>query len=117
MGSRLPAACRCSEGPVVPQVSDPAVIRALLETDRTWSAYPLGDLRPDHFRHCRWLRSLGDRPALLMLYRGFTPPVLFALGPSVAVEPLLEELAEPAFFLHVRPEVAALVRQRYRVAG
>src|SRR5215467_15229054 len=61
-------------------LSDASTIRNLLETDRPWSAYPLGDLAPGLFEQGSWYcPSAGDQ-ALVLLFRGFTPPVLFTLG-------------------------------------
>lgn len=98
----------------MPRLSEPAAIRALLETDRPWSVYPLGDLAPGLFEHSEWFRAAGDRAALVLVFRGFQTPVLFALGEAEAVRPLLEEaLHDPAIYLHVRPEIVPLVRERY----
>jgi GNAT superfamily N-acetyltransferase len=100
----------------MPAIDDIAEIRALLETDRPWSVYALGDLSPKHAAFCTWLRSARAAPALALLYRGFTPPVLFTLGAVAAVAELLHELeGEPAMHLHVRPEVVPLLEARYQV--
>jgi RimJ/RimL family protein N-acetyltransferase len=100
----------------VPPVSDPAVIRTLLETDRPWSVYPLGDLTPGLFEHADWFRARDGVPALVLVFRGFQVPVLFALGEAEAVRPLLEEAVhDPEIYLHVRPEVVPLVCERYSV--
>jgi GNAT superfamily N-acetyltransferase len=99
----------------MPPVTDPAVIRALLETDRPWAVYPLGDLAPQRFPHCTWLGAAGGAPALALIYRAFTPPVLFTLGRPDAVEGLLDEVTEEEFYLHVRPNVLPLLRARFHV--
>ena len=99
----------------MPQLTDPSAIRTLLETGRRWSVYALGDLSPEQFPHCAWFREAGDAPALVLLYRGFTPPVLFTLGPPAAVPALLAEMGGlPALFLHVRPEVVPFLEDHYR---
>ena len=102
----------------MPPLTDRPAIRALLETDRPWSVYPLGDLAPERFGHCTWLAAPGPEPALLLVYRAFTPPVLFALGRPAAVAGLLDELAaESALFLHVRPEILPLLKASFRIRG
>lgn len=99
----------------MPRLTDVAAVRRLLETDRPWAVYLLGDLAPQRLPHCTWLHVSGGAPALVLLYREFGTPVLCALGQADAVRPLLEEVAEPALYLHVRPEVAELLRPRYRI--
>jgi GNAT superfamily N-acetyltransferase len=93
-----------------------ATIRAVLETDRSWSAYALGDLAPEQFPYCDWRTTRGTPPALLLLYRRFGTPVLFTLGPPEAVRRLLDGIAtEPRLYLSIRPEILPLVRERYVV--
>ena len=100
----------------MPPVTDPVSIRTLLETDRPWSVYALGDLAPERFRHCTWLAGPG--PALVLLYRAFTTPVLFALGQPGAVRGLLEEVGdEPELSLHVWPEILTLLRPGFELRG
>jgi ribosomal protein S18 acetylase RimI-like enzyme len=100
----------------MPPISDPSVIRALLETDRRWSVYALGDLCPERFVHCQWFRAPGGQQALALLYRAFTPPVLLTLGDQASLRAVLPEIADfPEFYLHVRPEAAALLEEHYRI--
>jgi ribosomal protein S18 acetylase RimI-like enzyme len=89
--------------------ADPAAIRAILETDRVWAIYALADLTPAYSAHAEW-RVAGSGRALLLIYRAFQPPVLFAHGPAADLAPLLAGLAEPEFYLSVRPEVVELLR-------
>jgi ribosomal protein S18 acetylase RimI-like enzyme len=94
----------------------PTEIRELLEIDRVWAAYPLGDLAPGFFEHCRWFRPPGSSGALVMLYRAFTPPVLFAQGDPGDVAAILDEFStEPKVFLHVRPEMLKVLKTRYDI--
>src|SRR5206468_1579010 len=87
------------------QDKDP--IRALLEADRPWAVYALGDLDPEHFVHARWY---AHGRSIVMLYGAFRPPVLFALGD---VGYLLDEITgETDFELHVRPEAVDALRER-----
>lgn len=98
------------------RLTDPHVIRALLETDRAWSVYALGDLTPGHFEHCQWHGGTGPGAAVLLLYSAFEVPVLFTLGPAAAVGGLLDEVGrEPSLYLSIRPEIMPLVAARWRV--
>lgn len=92
----------------------PPSIREILETDRRWAVYALGDLEPPHREFSEW-RTTPDGTALLLLYRRVTPSVLFTLGPIGQLRPLLEQLAEPALFLLVRPEILPVLKERYIV--
>ena len=94
----------------MPRTADPAAIRGILETDRCWAVYALADLAPEYSASAR--RHVADgRPALLLVYRGFDPPVLFAHGAAADLAALLPEIADaPAFYLSVRHEFAALLR-------
>lgn len=97
--------------------ADVATIRALLNNDRPWCAYMIGDLAPGLFEKVELLHTDGAAPALAALYRGFTPPVLFTFGDANALAPLVERLcADPAIYLHVRPEVVQVLPARYRIA-
>jgi ribosomal protein S18 acetylase RimI-like enzyme len=95
----------------MPPAADPAAIRLILETDRPWAVYALADLAPEYCEHARWHAAANGRPALLLVYRAFQPPVLFAHGAAADVSPLLAELADlPGFYFSVRPHIAALLR-------
>jgi hypothetical protein len=49
-----------------------STIRAILETDRIWSAYALADLDPSEMPNSHWLVG---RHAVVLVYRGTDPPV------------------------------------------
>jgi ribosomal protein S18 acetylase RimI-like enzyme len=95
------------------RLTDPAAVRCLLETDRVWSVYALGDLATRRWPHGTWLAAPDGPPALVLLYREFGTPVLLAVGAAEAVRPLLDEIDEPHLYLHVRPEILDLLRPRY----
>jgi ribosomal protein S18 acetylase RimI-like enzyme len=101
----------------MPRVHDIATIRALLNTDRRWSLYALGDLAPEHFPHTAWYRPADDARAILMLYRAFKPTVVFGVGPPEQLAPLLDEIDEPALSLHVPPQMLPLLRRRHDLVG
>jgi GNAT superfamily N-acetyltransferase len=98
----------------MPPIHDRDAIRAILRADPRWSLYALGDLAPGYFEHCEWHATNAVAPALLLLYRAVTPPVLFATGEPLAVAQLAEEVGDPAVYLHVRPETAQALEPRYR---
>jgi ribosomal protein S18 acetylase RimI-like enzyme len=99
----------------VPRTTDPERIRRILEADRPWSAYALGDLQPALFAQCAWYAPENDDPALALHYRGFSTPVLFTIGQPEALRPLLAETTEPETYLSVRPEVLPLVEEDHAV--
>lgn len=96
-------------------LTDLATVRRLLETDRPWAVYFLGDLAPQRLPHCTWLIAPGADPGLLLLYREFGTPVLGAVGQPAAVGPLLDTVSEPTMYLHVRPDIVDLLRPRYQI--
>lgn len=97
----------------MPLLTDLAVVRARLETDRSWAVYALGDLAPGFREHSAWYAAPG---ALLLLYRAFETPVLFTLGPPENIGPLLDEIAhEREMYLSIRPEVLPLIEARWQV--
>jgi ribosomal protein S18 acetylase RimI-like enzyme len=101
----------------MPAVTDRAEIRALLQTDPRWAVYALGDLAPGFFEHAVWRRAANEPPALVLLYRGFDPPVLFAIGPTDRVQPLLSELDHDGDVeVQVRPEILPVLAARYDTA-
>src|SRR3990170_568156 len=88
----------------MPRVTDLGRVRAILESDRPWAAYALGDLSPDLVEHAEWFAGDDDH-AVVLLYRAFDVPILFALGDADRVARLLDEIDVPAMLLQVRPEV------------
>lgn len=100
----------------MPAIFDRGAIRRILNTDRIWSTYALGDLGPEHFEHCSWHASRDRQPALVLLYKRFAPPVLFGIGDPQSIAPLLDEVgAEPRFGLHVRPEILPVIAARREI--
>jgi ribosomal protein S18 acetylase RimI-like enzyme len=86
------------------RAEDLARVRSVLETDREWAAYALADLAPEYRGHSEW--HLAAATAVVLVYRGFRPPVLFALGSPSNVIPLLAEIpAERELYAAVPTEV------------
>jgi ribosomal protein S18 acetylase RimI-like enzyme len=99
----------------MPRTADQTQIRALLATDRAWSAYAIGDLAPGFFEQCDWHVAPSGTKGLVLVYRAFAMPILFALGEIAFVEPLLDEIKNrPTLFLHIRPEMVPIVNARYK---
>ncbi len=98
----------------MPRIHDRDAIRAILSADPRWSLYALGDLAPGYFEVSEWYVPADGAPAVLLLYRAVTPPVLFAAGLAQAVARLAAEAAEPAVYLHVQPLAALALETRYR---
>ncbi|MBV8214483.1 MAG: GNAT family N-acetyltransferase [Verrucomicrobia bacterium] len=89
-------------------------IREILNRDREWSLYALGDLALAEVMHCEWRFSAVNPSALTLFYRAFDPPVFFAIGAAMALERLLDQAPlPPRLYLHIRPEILDLVCARY----
>lgn len=71
-------------------------IRELLNRDRAWSLYALGDLDAQRFPFCTWYQ-----PGPALLYREFDVPILFAGDPAVIPDVLTDEAGPLA--LQVKP--------------
>jgi ribosomal protein S18 acetylase RimI-like enzyme len=97
----------------MPPLTDLDRVRSLLDVDRAWSAYAIGDLGPEHARHCSWHVSEDGSRGLLLVYRGFEPPILFAMGESAGIAAILSEIAEPVVSLHVQESGLAALSPRY----
>ena len=95
----------------MPRIRDFAMVRTLLDRDRAWAAYAIGDLSPELADHCEWYVPEGGSPALVLLYRGFTPPIVFAIGETRHLEPVFREIDASTISLHLRADgLAALSR-------
>jgi GNAT superfamily N-acetyltransferase len=97
----------------MPLTTDLQRIRTALDRDRTWSAYAIGDLAPERLPDGSWFASAADPDALVLLYRGFTPPILFATGDPASLSPLFAELDAPRVSLHLLPEAIAALPPAY----
>lgn len=100
----------------MPVLRDSAAIRSILSADPGWSVYALGDLAPGFFEHSFWVQPAEGAPALALLFRGFSTPVLFVFGEAEAFAGTLDEIdGERALYLHVRPEIVPVLARRYRI--
>jgi len=88
-------------------------VRRLLDRDRVWSLYALGDLDAARAEYCRWYTH-GE--TIVLRYVEFDPPILMCAGPnleSVFAGGALDSLR--SCFLHLRAEHLAAVESRFRV--
>jgi ribosomal protein S18 acetylase RimI-like enzyme len=100
----------------VPPIADRTQIRNILETDRPWAAYALGDLAPGLFEQSQWFCMSGRMPALALVFRAFARPVLFTLGEPDGVRAILDEIGdEPELYLSIRSEILPFIKSRYDV--
>lgn len=100
----------------MPSISDTSAIRHLLEIDRPWAVYALGDLSPERYPNCSWFSRPDGSPALVLLFHAFDTPVLFTLGEPSALACMLDDISEqPELYLQVRPEIVPVIQTRYSV--
>jgi len=97
-------------------LTDKAEILACLETDRLYAAYAIGDLEPDMFVQCTWVgaKAAGRLQALILYFRGLTPPALFLMGDTGGLRAILESaLCPERVYLTCRTEHLSLTRDFY----
>ena len=102
----------------MPTTTDETRVRALLERDRGWALYALGDLTPGHREHCTWFVEPGSSPgeAIVLLYRALSLPIILAFGPAERVRPLLDEaMAAPHHFVVLRKDVLDALAATHRL--
>lgn len=80
------------------------VVRGLLNRDRVWAVYALGDLAPQSFPHCTWWQT---NDSLGLLYRGFSTPIFWADGPVGL------PFSEPTLILQILDETLPAIRAIY----
>lgn len=104
----------------MPQLTDRASIRRILEADRLWAVYALADLEPGFFKHTRWFSSAGEGPGVALIYSGFGVPVLITIGKVEEFRAILDEveatLNPPQLYIVVQPEIIPLLRERYELS-
>jgi len=97
----------------MPLTTDERRIRTALDRDRAWCAYAIGDLDPTRHADCSWYAPAADPDGLVLLYRGFAPPILFAIGDPASLAATFAELDTPVVSLQLRTEAAAALPSRY----
>ncbi len=87
-------------------------LRALLERDRDWSAYALADLDPKEDEKSSWLFN---QNAVVLVYRGLSPAVLFTYGDPLQLKPLLTDIPPERFIYLLETEHKELLATRLQV--
>ena len=98
----------------MPRTTDLTLVRSLLDRDRPWAAYAIGDLSSALAAECEWRVPADGAPALLLLYRGFVPPIAFAMGAPDHLAPLFQEIDAAEISLHIQPEAIAALQPAYQ---
>src|SRR3954452_19210876 len=109
---------RRARGLAIRTITDRAILRAFLETDRLLAAYAICDLEDREFGKTRWGGAYeGDRlVALALEYSGMTPQPLFAMGLSDGIEASPRDVIPPrAAYVAVPPEAFGAVEASYRL--
>ena len=102
----------------VQTISDRAVLRQFLETDRLFAAYALCDLEDREFGRTRWGAATdGDQlVAIVLEYSGMTPQPMFAMGRPDGIEAILSDVIRPrAAYVAALPESLPAIATQYRV--
>jgi GNAT superfamily N-acetyltransferase len=97
----------------MPLTTDLHRIRTALDRDRVWSAYAIGDLAPERLEYCSWYAPEDDADTLVLLYRGFAPPIVFAIGEPARLSQAFAELDSPTVSLHLHLEAVDALRSAY----
>jgi ribosomal protein S18 acetylase RimI-like enzyme len=101
----------------MPRLTDLTTVRAILNRDREWAAYAIGDLSAGFIEHCEWHAPGDGQPALLLVYRGFDPPITFAMGQVTDLRPLFHEISAAEISLHVRPDAVEAMAAAYKTTA
>jgi ribosomal protein S18 acetylase RimI-like enzyme len=112
------ATTRRARGIATRTLTDRAVLRRFLETDRLFAAYALCDLEDREFAKTRWGGAFeGDRlVAIAMEYSGLTPQPLFVMGASDGIESVLRDVIRPrAAYVAALEESLPAVQTLYRL--
>lgn len=72
-------------------------ILSILESDRLYAAYAIGDLDPGMFAKCEWTAAFDGSvaKALCLLFKGLTPNALFCLGEPAGLAMMLGSAMRP----------------------
>jgi RimJ/RimL family protein N-acetyltransferase len=96
--------------------ADKSAILTFLERDRLYAAYAIGDLAPGLFDQCTWAvaEESGHVQALVLYFRGLTPPALFLMGAPDGLSALLQHsLCPTPVYITCRSEHLPLTQARY----
>lgn len=86
-----------------------ARVERVLESERLWAGYALADLEPPYSSGADWQAT--DR-AVVLTYRAFRPPVLFAAGAPADVEQLFRVIPAGSYLFTLMGSHRALLEPR-----
>lgn len=89
----------------MPRLADKDAIRAILQRDRGWCVYALGDLSPEMFPKASWFT-----PDLSMVLKEYGTSILFAMG-SGSVREALDHVTWPVHLQVQADALHAITRQ------
>ena len=72
-----------------------------MEADRVWSAYALADLEPGFYQDSQWFTA---GRSLVLIYRGLTPPILFAMGDPQRLAGLYNQIPTGQYAFSLRED-------------
>lgn len=84
-------------------------LRKILEGDRIWSAYALADLDPKEDDLCKWI--VGEA-SVILLYLGFSPPILFAHGELQELNLLFDQVPAGTYIYTISSAIKELLNNR-----
>ena len=97
----------------MPRITDLARVQTVLNRDPAWAAYAIGDLGPEFIGNCGWYASSDGSPALVLVYRGFETPIVFAIGAAADLTAIFRELDAPVLSMHLRQAAVAALSPAY----
>jgi ribosomal protein S18 acetylase RimI-like enzyme len=77
--------------------------------DRVWCAYALADLDPTERERSEWLVS---QDGVVLIYKGFDPPILFAHGDPEALTSLLDQVPPGVYQYTLRKSARTILGGR-----
>ncbi len=89
-------------------------IHRLLKTDPIWCGYALADLDPAEDLRSTWHTN---QNAVLLLYRGLDPPILFAHGTPDETSPLFEHVPPGQYQFALQRDLRAMIDAKLRPQG
>lgn len=89
---------KSAAGWFVGETRDRDAILRLLQPDRVFAAYAIGDLEPSLFDQCQWVVAEHESgsAALALLFKGFEPPALLTFGDPQGIALILSAAIRPA---------------------
>lgn len=88
-----------------------ARIHRLLNTDPIWCAYALADLDPAEDERCTWHIN---QDAVLLLYRGLAPPILFAHGAKNETYTLFDHIPPALYQFTLQHDLRTMIDIKLR---